>query len=585
MNAAIEALKAKYAAGNYTVQTQEETSVTTDASQEERTPIKKVINPLEETPKEKQFADAGDLEAVTEGMDEEQSAEEAELLATNPSIPFMVIRGALSDGRDMVYFRDDFYRRGLTHYTKVSRVSVERQVMEYLKKKLRGAYTAGIIDTTVRTFEKEVALSGDEVEMRVNPPGYFNCTNGVLKFTPQGVVLLKHGSPETSSFIFLDKPVVKYDTDADRTGANNLLSCLGDVNAPSRRNMLGMVAAGIAPDLMRKNIDRIPAMLSVNKAGQNGSSVLMEIFMLLFGKSQVSRLNLREFQNADTNGCRNELYQMQGCRWNFPDENAGTGIRIDGLASLKATLTNGYVDSRNLREKSFSFKPNIVCHFPMNDTPNINYSDDSVTSRYVGIKWPYIFKSNPDPNNPRHKQADLRFNLNAAGSETYVVQEVLPGLLLELIDSFYHTFKHGFDRSETMKLFRQSGANDDHITEFLERVQAVPTHMLPDKWSSENCISIEDLFNQYICYCVDEQLVLRVDGYEGKFMGYKVLGNYSNSQFHQPKTDPKQLKKHLMKFHKIEFDIPGANTQKANNLSSRKVHAFIRMTPYFQADF
>jgi phage/plasmid-associated DNA primase len=585
MNAKIAALKAKYASGNYTVQTNEETGNTSHVSQGEPTPIRKIINPLDQTPKDKQFADSDDLEALTQGMDQEQTQEEAELLATNPSIPFMVIRNALDDGRDMVYFRDDFYRRGLTHFSKVSRITIERQVMDYLKKKLRGAYTAGIIDTTIKTFEKEVGLSGDEVQARVNPPGYFNCTNGVLKFTDKGVVLLEHKAAEVQSFIFLDKPVVAYDPEASREWSDKLLICLGEKDAPSRRNMLGMVSAGMAPDLLRKVIDRIPAMLSVNKAGQNGSSVLMEIFTLLFGKSQVSRLNLREFQNADSNGCRNELYQMQGCRWNFPDENAGTGIRIDGLASLKATLTNGHVDSRNLREKSFSFKPNIVCHFPMNDTPNINYSDDSVTSRYIGISWPYIFKSKIDPNNPRHKEADLRFNLNAAGGESFVVEHVLPGLLLELVDAFYFTFKNGFDRSETLKLFRQSGANDDHVTEFLERVEAVPTHTLEDKWASENCISLDDLFNQYMLYCIDEQLVIRMEGYENRFQGYKILGNYTGSAFDQPKTDPKQLKKHLMKYHKIEFAIPGEKTMRANNLGSRKNHAHLNMSRYFNPDF
>jgi phage/plasmid-associated DNA primase len=571
----IEALKAKYAAGNYTTAAEEE-------QPPEIQPVKKVVNSHEVADQqfEQKRLEGTDTAKLLEGLPEEQAAEEAELLATNPSIPFLVIKNALNDGRGVVYFRDGFYRQGKTHYTRIDETLIKRQIIDYLKQKLRAAYSAGIINTTLATFKLQVELSPEEAQERINPPGYFNCTNGILKFNEGGVELLKHGSSSTMGFIFLDKPCVAYDIEASRQWANNLLVCLGEADAPSRINMLGMVAAGLAPNVMRKKIDRIPAMLSVSKPGQNGSSVLMEVLTLLFGKSQVSRLNLREFDNADKHGCRNELYQMQGCRWNFPDENTGAGIRIDGLASLKATLTNGFIDSRNLHQSSFSFKPNIVCHFPMNDTPNINYSDDSVTSRYIGIKWPYIFKSNPDSNNPRHRKADLRFNLNAEGSEAFIRKNVLPGLLLELIDAFYSTLKNGFDRSETLQLFRQSGANDDHVTQFLERFEAVPTNVLADKWA--NAMPMDELFNRYIAFCIDEGLVLR-QMHEGKLLRLTILGHYS-TPFDQPKTDPQLLKKHLRQFNKYEFAIPSPCSAKAHGLK-RSTHCFIKMNHAFNGDF
>lgn len=577
----LAALKAKMAGGNYSVAQPGEA-----LAQKEPHPtvIKKVINSHEKANnlKDRTHVDRRDT-SLLEDVTADAQEEEIKLLEASPSIPFIAIRKALNDGAGLVFFRGGFYRKGLTFYQAISTHTLKQRVMEFLKEKLPGAYTSGIITSIMATLEFQVSLSAEEVAERLNPPGFFNCVNGVLEFRADGVVLHEHGSAKVCDFIFLDEPRIVYDADTDRTQARRLLECLGDADAVSRRNMVGMIAAGIHPALIRSKVDRIPAMLSVAKQGQNGASVLMEIFTLMFGKSQVCRLNLQEFKNADDNGCRNELYQMQGCRWNLPDENAGGNHRIDAIASLKATLTNGSVDSRNLREKQFSFKPNVVAHFPMNDIPKINYSDDSVTSRYIAIKWPYVFKSKIDKSNPTHRQADLKFNLNATGSEDWIIKNVLPGLLLELVDAFYYTLKKGFDKSETFELLKRAGSTGDHISEFLEEIEAIPSQHLKNKW--DNCIALDALFERYMNYCVANHLVVRKEGYEGKFVGYQVLGNYRNAGYKEPKCDPQQLKEHLEKYHKLVFQKPTSGVAKTRPGMTSRNHCMIKVNNNFVINF
>lgn len=114
---------------------------------------------------------------------------------------------------------------------------------------------------------------------RVNPAG-LNCTNGILKIVWQGDRPSVELAPHSPKHVFIYKPVVTYDPNANSEACDRMLAAL----EPGQRDVfLKVAAASLDLPTVRKYRGRLVRALLMKGDGSNGKDTLRESLSAIYG--------------------------------------------------------------------------------------------------------------------------------------------------------------------------------------------------------------------------------------------------------------------------------------------------------------
>lgn len=391
----------------------------------------------------------------------------------------------------------EIYQKGDGGFFKrINRVMLQREVSRFLQKYLPKQRTAKRAEDTVKLLLMEAEITGEEWVQRVNPDGYLNCTNGVLRILPCGCKLLDRDDDEVKDFIFLDQPFVRYDPDADRSYAEQLM--FGSLEGESRQLFQRVMGASLNVHAVRQHVDRIPALNSPNTTGANGKSANNGIIARIHGASAVSHLGLEYFLGKQGDDpARNDLHMLAGKKVNLPAESE-SNFNLSNLGNLKAAITGDTLKSRGLFKDTFVFNPRCVFHFSLNNSTIINGTSEATTTRWRLLEWPFSFTSNPTTE--RQKKGDPRLN-PTSGDCSFIDEHVLPGYLNLMIDGFMDACAHGFPSEVSNQLMEDNAAQHDHVADFIQAMGLKVADSTAKPW-----VQLADLHQLYLYWLREVKL-------------------------------------------------------------------------------
>lgn len=288
----------------------------------------------------------------------------------------------------------------------------------------------------------------------VNPSGFVNCTNGVvvLQWNRTGTDFTTELVPHSSAFVFTDKPVVKFDPEADPKHCDRLLECL---QADQVASVLRVLAAAIDLEKVRAQKGRSVKTLFFSGDGNNGKDSLREAIKPIMGRRGISACSVQDFKAYDQ-GRKFGLAGLASSRINWASEN-DVSARIDNIQSLKQAATGDTLQSEPKHIQGQDFDPRCVLIFNCNGVPNLVAKSQAASSRYAVV--PFSKTYTEIPTRPNHVQADSRFKYDLQ----WVYENVCPALLNRLLAELRLLLKEGIDYSAFEETLEANRLESSHL--------------------------------------------------------------------------------------------------------------------------
>ena len=307
-----------------------------------------------------------------------------------------------------------------------------------------------------------------------------NCVNGVLEIdwikNEPKFDFREHNS---KTDFFFHKPVVKYDTDADPTAAENLLKCL---DPAERTILLRTIAAAFDLRGVRARLGRKIKSLFLHGQGNNGKDTLRECFSLIFGQHKFAGLSLSDFEAYDE-GKRFNLSPLRDAVVNWAPE-AKSKAKIDSLSSLKAAITGEELYYELKHQNAIKFNVNCLLIFNTNHHIYAQAANESFWSRFALLKFNKTFSENP-------KKGELEADPRYKYDPDWVKAKVLPALLNILIQEFQLLMTEGIDISASNRNWETLKQETSHLCDFAKEIG-----LEYDPEETEKFISCKQLFAQ-----------------------------------------------------------------------------------------
>lgn len=292
----------------------------------------------------------------------------------------------------------------------------------------------------------------------INPPGYLNLANCVLRIDWDGSTPNWKALPKSGDIKFTYPGTVKYDPASDPRMCDRLLSALD----PAPREILLRVLAG-ALDLpkIRALRGRAVRTLFLWGAGSNGKDAIRETVAQILGGYGMGAISLASFAQYDA-GRKFPLANLPNYRINWASESGE--VDIDGLQSLKAAQTGDVLQCERKGKDETEFIPNTVFIFNTNQPPKMIGAFNSSSSRYAVIQFAKTFKDNPSA--PGEIQADPRFK----NDPKFITEQVAPALLNYMLSALTRLAAEGIDYSPLDQTLREVRGRASHLLEFFDDI-------------------------------------------------------------------------------------------------------------------
>ncbi|MUG91809.1 hypothetical protein F7734_04710 [Scytonema sp. UIC 10036] len=293
----------------------------------------------------------------------------------------------------------------------------------------------------------------------VNPAG-LNCTNGVLQLLWDGDVpswILVDHNPD---FYYIYPPIATYKPDADPIHCDRLLEAL----EPAQRDIfLKTIAASLDLTTVRKFKGRAVRALLLKGDGSNGKDSLREVVSMMYGRQGMTACTLTDFAAYDT-GRKFPLSKLIRSRVNWASENANTS-RIDKIQCLKTFITGEELESERKGVDAQEFFPTGIAIFNVNDTPNLQGSQEAIASRYGILEFNKTFKIGANPK-LGELEADPRFKYDPI----FLANRVVPAFLNRVLQALVDLMKDGIDYRCTLETLESIQAENCHLFGFCKEV-------------------------------------------------------------------------------------------------------------------
>ncbi len=342
-----------------------------------------------------------------------------------------------------------------------------------------------------------VKVKSQILSTEVNPPG-INVENGYLKLSYQEgkprFELLNHS--KKNYFTYTARCI--YDPNADVEFVRNIL--LEMINEDDLKVLLKTIASQFDISSIRKRVGRIRALLLWGD-GSNGKDTIQEWINLLL-REGLTKVGLIAFRQADQ-GRTFQLVSLVNSIINWPSENKP--ISIDKCQSLKNCITGEEIQIEDKGKPPFKLKCNTIFLFNINDCPHLEANQEAILSRYYVIKFPNIFKRNPDTSNSFEKQANPSYKED----HKFIKEKILPGFLNLLIEAYELVFEEGIDYSGGEKLLKEIREEGSHLIRFINETGL-------EECSEQKGTTVSEIYKHYEKWCTEEGYIELNDSYDRK---------------------------------------------------------------------
>jgi len=356
-----------------------------------------------------------------------------------------------SDGRYITLNLRDLYRWVGTHYELVPDCKELSRIAAYCRGR---KFSPSAVKNILELQKLATGITTDQV----NPPGHYNCKNGVLRWWWEGDNLRTELLPHSPDLIFIDPPAVDYDPDADPTSLNRLLECL---DPQPREILIRTLACSLDLPAIRKRKARTPRAVLLYGTGANGKDTIRTAIFRLFGGRGCTAVSLSDFQSYD-GGRKFGLADLEHSRVNWPSETVPSG-KLDRIEALKLVTTGDpiSIERKGIQERRLT--PQTVLLFNCNQPPDMTAATEAIKSRYAIIPFTKTYKANPDPAKGE-LLADPRFK----DDPNFIDREILPALLNLLLAKLQVVAVDGIDYSPVADQIDELRRRSSHLVQFCE---------------------------------------------------------------------------------------------------------------------
>jgi putative DNA primase/helicase len=351
------------------------------------------------------------------------------------------------------------YRFTGSYYEELNESTEKRRIGGWLKtysEKVKGVWVKNRADTAsvnavFSWVVNQTAVAPEEVN-----PGGLNCSNGVLKITPDGSHLfVPHDPKQVYTYVGC-----KYDPNIDLSDCDRLLECL----EPSQREIfLRTAAAALNLKLVRSKLTGrgVKGLLCYGE-GSNGKDTLRAVLAVVFGRGMTGK-SLSDFKSYDL-GRKFTLAGVEGSICNWASENTAK-VDLDNIQSLKQFITGDPIDIERKGKDSYEYKPAAIFFANCNKLPSITGGTSAIEDRYGILRFDKTYVRNADPSQGE-LEADPRFK----DDEKFILEQIAPAILNKLLERLPLLLTEGIDYKATKDAMREAQEESRHLWQFAREV-------------------------------------------------------------------------------------------------------------------
>jgi putative DNA primase/helicase len=236
--------------------------------------------------------------------------------------------------------------------------------------------------------------------------------------------------------------------------------------------------------------------------GSNGKDTLRAVLAAVFGQGMTGK-SLSDFKSYDM-GRKFTLAGIEGSICNWASENTAK-VELDNIQSLKQLITGDPIDIERKGKDAYEYKPVAIFFANCNKLPGITGGTAAIDDRYSILRFDKTYARNAIAAEGQ-LEADPRFK----DDEKFILEQVAPAMLNELLKEFPLLLAEGIDYKATKDAMQKAQEESRHLWQFAREVglevQAGGRVWITDLWD------------------------LLVDWYEGMGIVDKESGNNSKEK-------------------------------------------------------
>jgi phage/plasmid-associated DNA primase len=401
----------------------------------------------------------------------------------------VVYQDVFNNGFEYATIGASLYRYEEDYYQELPDPMARKKITEYLNiyptGKNENKFATDTKSKSALNFVKNLCqVPGDAI----NPPG-INLKNGFLRpvYTPDKKVrfeLLPHTPERCCTY----KANFEYQPDADDTEFQHIMDSM--LPRDYQEILFRLLGASIDLQEVRKRKGRAARLLMMYGVGSNGKDTVKEWVSMLYGGHGLTSVPLQAFRKADRDRSF-DLLPLVYSRLNWSSENAA--VSIDTCQTLKNFVTGDEMHVEEKKVQGFTIKPKAVGIFNLNELPHIETMQESISSRYAIIEFPYVFTMNPTQANERPVNPRIK------GDPEFIRQTILPALLNRVLQGFQDILASGVDYSSTDPLMLKVRQENSHLLQFIEEEEMVET-------THADGLTARDILKRYNNWCAHNGL-------------------------------------------------------------------------------
>ena len=351
------------------------------------------------------------------------------------------------------------YRFTGSHYEELNESSEKRRIGGWLKtysEKVKGVWVKNRADTASVNAVFNWVVNQNAVDPAQVNPGGLNCSNGVVKINVDGShSLVAHEPRRIYTYVGC-----KYDPDIDPANCYRLLECL---EPPQRKIFLRTAAAALNLKLVRSKLTgRGVKGLLCHGEGSNGKDTLRAVLATVFGQGMTGK-SLSDFKSYDM-GRKFTLAGIEGSICNWASENTAK-VDLDNIQSLKQLITGDPIDIERKGKDAYEYKPVAIFFANCNKLPGITGGTAAIDDRYSILRFDKTYARNAITAEGQ-LEADPRFK----DDEKFILEQVAPAMLNELLREFPLLLSEGIDYKATKDAMQKAQEESRHLWQFAREV-------------------------------------------------------------------------------------------------------------------
>jgi putative DNA primase/helicase len=366
---------------------------------------------------------------------------------------------ALYSSGHWVSFGGQLFRFTGSHYELRSEGTEKRRILDWLStysEFVKGKYRCNRANSaSVNEVYSYILLAVDIDPAQVNPGG-LNCSNGVVKINPDGShSFVPHSPKHVYTYVGC-----KYDPDINPENCYRLLECL---EPPQRKIFLRTAAAALNLKLVRSKLTgRGVKGLLCHGEGSNGKDTLRAVLAAVFGQGMTGK-SLSDFKSYDM-GRKFTLAGIEGSICNWASENTAK-VDLDNIQSLKQLITGDPIDIERKGKDAYEYKPAAIFFANCNKLPGITGGTAAIDDRYSILRFDKTYARNAIATEGQ-LEADPRFK----DDEKFILEQVAPAMLNELLREFPLLLSEGIDYKATKDAMQKAQEESRHLWQFAREV-------------------------------------------------------------------------------------------------------------------